>query len=280
MIKKSVFENELIAGMQQELRKQASGETPDLVKAGECLHAALEILEDAGLSRHADKVLGILHKIAADSTKRIHKVPTLQELMRHGLTTEDIQSFGRGDTGAKMKMNLVLRKMDLGEHEIAQFIGKHNVVPEHELKTYQKFMGWMQDPFKVDEGPVQPGQTVELQSLPQLPENESNKPVGEEITFKSLASKPGRPDRISDVHTKKLTPAKMVENLKHHGTEFNMPDLGWADFDPELADALDAHSADEMNIEDIFDADIADDTLEVSDLVPLEDFEDEVSSPK
>lgn len=154
MIKKSVFENDLITGMQQELRKQASGEQPDLIKAGECLHAALEILEDAGLQTHADQLLMAMKKIA-----------------------------GR---------------------------------------------------------------------------------------------KPKRPDTIHDVHTQGLTPAKMVKNLKHHGTEFDMPDLAWADFETEFADMLDAQGT-EINIEDLLDADV-DDTLSASDPEMLEDFEDEVHS--
>jgi hypothetical protein len=255
MIKKSVFENELIAGMQQELRKQASGQAPDLVKAGECLHAALEILEEVGLQAKANQVLSVLSKIAAEHpSKHIQKMPTLQMLMQHGMTPEDLKGVGRGDKGSMAKMNAVLRKMGFGDAEIAQLIGKHNVVPPQEAQTYEKFMGWMQDPTQVDEGPVQPGQTVDI---------------------KSLAAKP-------DFHTKGLTPAKMVENLKHHGTEFNMADIGNANFDPEMSEALGVNNADDLQVDDIFDADItdADDDLSVSDPAPLEDFEDEVSAPK
>jgi hypothetical protein len=266
MINKKVFEDDLIAGMQQELRKQASAEQPDLVKAGECLHAALDILEEVGLQSSADQVLGILTKIAiGHSSKHIQKMPSLQMLIENGMTPEDLKAFGKGDKGAMAKMNAVLRKMGLGDAEIAQLIGKHNLVPEHEAKTYEKFMGWMQDPTTLDEGPAQPGQTVDIKSLAAKPRQ------------------PKRPDKVNDYHTKNLTPEKMIENLKHHGTEFNMAkdgivaDISNANFDPELAEALDTNNADDLEVDDIFDAKVIDDTLEVSDQEPLDDFEDEVS---
>jgi hypothetical protein len=167
MIKKSVFENDLIVGMQQELRKQASGETPDLVKAGECLHAALEILEEAGLQVRAEQVLQVLTKIA--------------------------------------------------------------------IKHHKK----------------------------------------------DKVKDPGKPHNF---HMKNLTPERMVENLKHHGTVFNMADdqgADNADFDPEVAEALDAMSVDDLRADELFDMDIADvdDNLNIN-MDTLEDFEDEVSSPK
>lgn len=41
--------------------------------------------------------------------------------------------------------------------------------------------------------------------------------------------RPKRPDAISNGHTQNLTSEKMVENLKHHGTPFNMIDLSLDD---------------------------------------------------
>lgn len=65
MIKKSVFEDELIAGMHQQLIKQATQKDFDhLEKAAEYLNSAAEIFEDLGLTRNADEVLAILYKIA------------------------------------------------------------------------------------------------------------------------------------------------------------------------------------------------------------------------
>lgn len=67
MIKKAVFENELVHGMQRELqsfdKKQAMDNLP---KAANYLQAALEIFEEAGLTVQSDKVLAILAKIAED----------------------------------------------------------------------------------------------------------------------------------------------------------------------------------------------------------------------
>jgi hypothetical protein len=60
----------------------------------------------------------------------------------------------------------------------------------------------------------------------------------------------------SDPHTKGLTPEKQVENLKHHGTVFNMSDDGKAN--------------------DMLEADINDTDLEVEEPHPSEkDFEEE-----
>ena len=141
MIKKSVFEDELIFGMQRELQAHDKKQgMSNLVKAADHLHSALEILEEAGLSTQADKVLGILKKIACD---------------------------------------------------------------EHDAK-----------------GP----------------------------------HKPKNPTNVSDRHTKGLTSEKMVNNLSHHGTVFNMADDGAAD--------------------DLLNADLAEEPLEVSLPNPEKTFED------
>lgn len=68
MIKKSVFEDELIAGMQKELvygfeKKAAMGELP---KAADYMHAAIEIFEEMGLTAQADQLLNVLQKIAEE----------------------------------------------------------------------------------------------------------------------------------------------------------------------------------------------------------------------
>lgn len=243
MIKKSVFEQELISGMQIQLHKQASAERPDLVKAGECLHAAMEILEQAGLQSRADQVLSVLHKIAAsDPSKHIQNIPTIQSLIQAGLTPEDLQNFGKGDSGAKVKMNLTLRKMGLSEEEIAHFIGKHNVVPEHELQTYEQFNSWMKNPMQMDSGPVLPGQEISMESI-------------------AAKHKKHPADKPHNGHTKDLTPERMIANLMHHGTVFNMADDGsldvnGADFDPEVAEVFDAHNVDDLDAEDVLNIDI------------------------
>ncbi len=88
MIKKSVFEEELIAGMQKELIKTASNqETENLGKAVDYLNSAIEIFEDAGLSTQANQVLKIISKIATETdshTKGLTSDKMVANLKNHG----------------------------------------------------------------------------------------------------------------------------------------------------------------------------------------------------
>jgi hypothetical protein len=273
MIKKSVFENDLIAGMQHELRKMASGDPPDLVRAGECLHAALEILEDEGLQKHADRVLGLLQKIAVPT--KVQMLPNLTDL---GITTKDLRDFAEGNHHAKIKINSALRRFGMSDEEIKKFLGPHNFISHDNIQRYIKLLNMIKNPTVPTSSEIP--REISIQSLPESPEQVEDIPSGQELTFKSIAAprKPGRPDKIHDVHTKGLTPDKEVKNIEHHGTQFNMPDLGWSDnLDPDVAEAFDAHNIEELDVSDILDADITEDILEVSELNTLEDFEDEVS---
>jgi hypothetical protein len=298
---KSYFEDELITGMQQQLYKQASNESPDLVKAGECLHAAVEIFEEAGLQDKANQVLQIMAKIAADyPTKKVHKMPSLAQLMEHGVTQRDLQEFGKGSPIAKAKINLALYDMGFSGHQISKFIGSHNVLAPSEARqianpnrSIGKIWEWLQNPTKPDTSlPLTPGQDVAIQSLkttgPKAPfssqlegKQVEDPSIPPELKFKSTAGK-------SDKHTNKLTSEKMIANLKNHGTVFNMADDGMdindTNFDPEIAAILDGNDADDLyntdlqNAEDLLDIDLVDDVLEVTDPQPLEDFEDEKDS--
>lgn len=65
MIKKGVFEDDLIAGMQRELQSYDKKQgMQNLVKAVEYLQAAAEICEEAGLTVKADQIIAVLLKIA------------------------------------------------------------------------------------------------------------------------------------------------------------------------------------------------------------------------
>jgi len=67
MIKKSVFEEELIHGMQRELQGfEKNASMNSLVDAANYLQAAMEIFEEAGLTAQADQLLSVLQKIAED----------------------------------------------------------------------------------------------------------------------------------------------------------------------------------------------------------------------
>lgn len=232
MIKKSDLENDLASGMQKELLKQASSQAPNLSKVAECLHAVLEIFEAQGLSARANEVLELLKKISqSHKAKPVSEMPSINQLMEAGLTQRDMHEFAKGNPVAKAKLNLVLRSLGLSDHQIGKFIGTHNVMSEEQAKgiadpnrSFGKIFDWMENPNK--------------------PTNPSNIKPGEVIELESIAQPK------SDWHTKGLTPEKMVENLKHHGTEFNMSD-------------------------DLLDVDLSDDLLEVSDENLLsEDFED------
>lgn len=292
---KSLFEDELIAGMEKELRKQASSETPSLAKAADCLHAALEIFEEQGMTARADQVLELLQKLAAGKRElsQAGEFPVgLDQLMHAGLTQRDIMEAVKGNPIAAAKFNLIARKLGMSERHIGLYIGLTNVMsPEAAKEILQK------------------------NTLPASIEWESQKPKpvkeepGEFLTFKSIKStaqkKTQRPDKISDRHTEGLTPDKEVENLKHHGTPFNMADdhmidvpqppefedeyqkwvgqfkkpskLKPEDVDPDLAGLLEVSSFDiDQSDDELMGLEIADDTLEVFDAeTPLHDFEDE-----
>lgn len=271
-MKKELFENEMASGMQQELRKQASAETPKLVRAAECLHAALEILEEQGLHSRANEVLELLEKLAQTPVVKAAapKVHSLQQLMEAGVSQRDLRDFARGEPRAVAKLNLVLRRLGMAEHEIAKFLGHGHVMSEEQAHKVLN--------------PNEPGSTLEFESVGPATSGTMPKEDADPgfLEFKSLAApkKAPRPGKINDRHTKGLTPEKEVENLKHHGTPFNMADdncavdvampvddIDFSDFMNELDLNTDEDSLLNMEVAD---------SLEVADSDGIiEDFEDE-----
>lgn len=271
---KSLFENELIAGMEQQLRKQASAEKPSLAKAADCLHAALEILEEQGLAARADQLLQILQKIGqANEARDVMQMPQLPTLMEAGMTQRDFHEFSKGNPIAKAKFNLVLRSLGYSDHQIGNIIGKTNVMSEDDAKavldpnrSFSKIYDWMKDPTQpTDPTNPQPGETISMKSM--------------------AAKKPGRPDK----HTKGLTSAKMLKNLEGHGHTMNLADDGMldvpppldmnnlkeSDFEPEFGEFATLLKSDIDEADDLFAMDI-NDTLEVSENdIPMDDFEEE-----
>jgi hypothetical protein len=82
MIKKSVFEEELISGMHRQLVKQATQQDCDnLEQAVDYLNSAAEIFENLGMSRNAEKIVNILEKIA-------NKTQVPSDRHTNGLTPE------------------------------------------------------------------------------------------------------------------------------------------------------------------------------------------------
>lgn len=279
---KEFLDDELSLGMNQELVKQASDEQPNLVKAAECLTAALEILEEQGLSVRADQILQLLEKIGQQNVpiKKDARIHSLQQLMEAGVTQRDLKEFARGNPVATAKLNLVLRKLGLSDHEIAKFLGPSKVMPEEAARKAIS--------------PNEPGSLLEFKSLAPgaVPAPEG----GEALEFMSLAVKkkpknPGRPDKIKDWHTQGLTPEKEIANIKHHGTPFNMANDGNCavdvpppiknltkeDMEADFADLLNSSTFDiDASDDELMGMEIKEDSLEVSENdLPLEDFEDE-----
>lgn len=302
---KSLFEDELIAGMEKQLRKQAAGEKPVVSKAADCLHAALEIFEEQGMTARADQVLQLLQKLAQSNEARdVQQMPSVHKLMEAGLTQRDMHEFAKGSPIAKAKFNLILRQLGYSDHQIGKFIGPTNVMSEEDAKqvidpnrSFSKIYDWMKDPGKpVDPRNPQPGEELSIKSLPMTGPGDTVSfksmkeplaPSENDFNIKSIAQKKRS---VIDTHTKGLTSEKMVENLKHHGTEFNMADDGIdvpppfdkdslrdEDMDDDFAELLKSPSFDmDASDDELMGMEIAEDTLEVFDNESaMEDFEDE-----
>jgi hypothetical protein len=88
VIKKSVFEDELIAGMQKELTaNDQSAAIEHLDVAIDSLHSAVEIFEEAGMTNQADAVLNILLKFAKNQSNFEKNVKRVDPHTK-GLTSE------------------------------------------------------------------------------------------------------------------------------------------------------------------------------------------------
>jgi hypothetical protein len=279
MIKKSVFEDEIIAGMHKELVKNATAQDRDnLEKAVDYLNSAIDIFEDAGMKTRADKVLNILRKIAA---KNVMQMPSIQALIEKGMRPEDVKDIAENPI-AKARINKAFRALGYDDKQIANLIGKHNVMSQEEAeeltdesRAFSKMWDWMKDPTKVESGgELKPGDEFSIKSVAQDMND---------------AKKPKDPRKVSDRHTKGLTSEKMVNNLKNHGTVFNLADDGQntsdsldADFEKLMKEVTDKGGAvnvafnvpDQDESDDLLNADVEGGDLEVSE-GDLEDFEDE-----
>ena len=295
---KSLFENELVAEMEKELRKQASSEAPSLAKAADCLHAALEIFEAKGMQARADQVLQILEKLAGNPTRMVEQMPSVKSLMEAGITQHDMREFSKGNPIAKAKFNLVLRKLGLSDHQISKFLGPNNLMSEEDAKSvidpnrgFGKIWEWMQEPTKpVNPTDVRPGETLEFKSLKDQP----SKP-GDVLEFESIAALKKK-SKKTDPATKGLTPQKEVKNILEHGHPLNVTmaddcaidipppfdkhNVTDRDIDPDFSDLMDVFKADDFDIDasddELMAMEVGDDTLEVFEKeIPMDDFEDE-----
>lgn len=225
MITKFALADELAASMEQELKPFEKKDIPQsLAKAVDCLHAAAEIFEEAGMTKRADQILEVLEKFANKPKSKMHtnivtNLPPVGKMMEKGITLVDFDKMNAGDVRAKARINKVLHELGLSPSDIIAAIGVDNYMKQQDSAAFANphsssstILRMIQDPLGKD-----PSKDLD---------------IGDEFSIESIASKhkkPRDPRRISDPHTKGLTPDKMVKNLLHHGTEFNMADDGIAD---------------------------------------------------
>lgn len=245
-MKKVLFADEIAVGMLDELKPETVKEaSANLIQAVDYLNLACEILDESGFVVQANELLNILCKLGhkeKDFTQVsfTHESP-FKALMDAGISHQDIIEFTKGNKLAKAKFNKKLRELGYSESDIKRLLGKHHMLPQEtdELlspeRSFTKIDEFLKDPLLV--APSKP-----------------NLDPGDEFNISSLAShkKNKNPLRIHDPHTKGLTPEKMVKNLLHHGTEFNMADDGTASdlLNLEVSDD-DLSSPEEKNISEM-----------------------------
>jgi hypothetical protein len=191
-MKKSLFEDELMNGMQRELQSHAKKQgMNNLAKAVDYLQAAMEIFEESGMTKRADQVVKILGKIAHEGHSHIDKLIEEEPLIPQG--------------GAE--------PLDLKEFEPNKF----DQMIQESLEPLEPS----------GEGPldIESFRPISLQERMKLKDTG----MADDNAAKGKPRKPKNPTKVSDKHTKGLTPERMLENLKHHCTEFNMADDGSAD---------------------------------------------------
>lgn len=140
MIKKSVFEDEIIEGMQKELFqeytiKQASS---NLTKAIDYLNYTIDIFEEAGLSKQADKIIDLLSKIANFSERNIDIIP-FEALENKGISAHQVKQLSKNEL-VKLKVNKALRELGKSEEDIKKYLGP-NFMTDKEIKLSDSRVG-------------------------------------------------------------------------------------------------------------------------------------------
>lgn len=237
MINKSVFENDLVLGMQRNLASQDQESAMNkLAQAVEFLNSAAELLDEVELSAHADRIVNLLEKVSQMKVKH-HSL--LDKLSDAGINIFDPEYVGfKTDKKSKIRLNNELYGVGATEHEIEALIGKENTMSKLDVDKWASIYGIKSKHHKPK---VEVSKKVDVKK-PEVYELEIDEPVSlpieEEmgtpknpyvIEAQSKHKKPKDPRKISDRHTSNLTSEKMLKNLKHHGTVFNMADDGAAD---------------------------------------------------
>jgi hypothetical protein len=106
-------ESNILLGMHDQMMKLGSSKVPDLMQASEALQGALEIFEQAGLSRQADQVLQVLEKLGRGFTPQRPTTfePTVRDLMEAGITQREINEAKRGNLLVRAKIEAIIEKL-------------------------------------------------------------------------------------------------------------------------------------------------------------------------
>lgn len=304
MIKKSVFEDDLISGMERELHAQHTQRAQDGVAQGmEHLRSAADILDKAGLTSRANAVRNILHKMSqVKKHKPAQDMPSLDALMMAGVTQRDLEEFLSGKPGpvVKAKVNNALRDLGRTDKEIIHFIGKHNFVSEEDaaaLLDPNRNLGKMWDWMKNPQTPVDPanprpeefeetdlmkdlkeGKPISLkpptpQSFQITPLNKNQSPSGdlegEELVFKRLAQAFQEAHDEADARSGKH---------KHPKSKVHDPHTSGLTSEKMVENYKQYGVPFNMSDDGLLDVEVADDRLEVQDgdLNSEMDFEDEI----
>lgn len=271
---KNSFENELMFGMQKELQSYEKKQGVDnLVKAAEYLHAAIEILEEAGLDAKADQVLKILDKIGQqkeDDNKymlfvwknRIDGWLPYDDVLRTKEKAEALKSKLE-EYGHEYSSHLTFKVEPVTQDKLGYWVkdDEDNSNAKDKPEFFDKVMKWLENPAApVDLENPQPGEELSFTSIIE-PED---KPV-DEFQFTSLLNKPQTPSSDDLVFQSIAAELGLIDDQDARGKPnkpknptkipmFNMLDSGLAD--------------------DLLNAEIVEEPLEVSENDEEKTFED------
>lgn len=190
-MKKQLYQYDLSKEMFKSLAENENNiDSKDITKAIDHLNSASELLDEAGFQIESNKIINLLTKIAGSFDYLDTDI-------------EGLKSYHEKNHKNFPKLHGTQKPVDYTKIDFGYTDEEMNDLLRD--KTYED---------------------IELESL--LDDGKKTNidelsPKDKMLTFKSLAqSKILKKKQLSDPHTHGLTSDKMIENLKHHGTVFNM----------------------------------------------------------
>jgi len=182
------FENELMFGMQKELHSHdKKAGMKDLLKAVGYLQAAMEICEEAGLTKRADQILRILGKIASESDQIKLDKEFYEKMMKWLANPETPVDTDHVQPGEEISFTSLLE-------------------PEKDEKEELSFTSLLNKNMKPS-----PNDLVFESIATELG-------LVDQLDARTKPHRPKNPTAISNRHNKKLSPEQMLRNLADHGT--------------------------------------------------------------